>query len=158
MNAYVERMLGLLGDNDPVLVLEATPARLETLTLGFTESDWSRSYGPGKWDARHIVAHLADVELGVGFRIRQMVAGVETLQAFDENAWAEPYSRSDPALAMETFRALRAWNLLRYASFGLEEWLRESLHPERGPMSVDLSVRLSAGHDLNHLGQLERLL
>ena len=31
-------------------------------------------------------------------------------------------------------------------------------HPERGPMSVDLSVRMSAGHDLNHLGQLERLL
>lgn len=158
MDPYIERMLALLGDDDPILVLEATPSRLEALTLGFTEDDWARSYVPGKWDAQHIVAHLADVELGVGFRIRQMVAGAETLQAFDENVWAEPYSRFDPALALESFRALRAWNLSRYASFGLDEWLRESLHPERGLMSVDLSVRLSAGHDLNHLGQLERLL
>ena len=158
MTPYAERMLELLGDHDPILVLEATPSRLEALTLNFTEDDWARAYGPGKWDARHIVAHLADVELGVGFRVRQMVAGVETLQAFDENAWATPYSRFDPVTALGTFRALRAWNLVRYASFGLEEWLAESRHPERGVISVDLSVRMSAGHDLNHLGQLERLL
>ena len=137
MNPYAERMLELLGDHDPILVLEATPSRLEALTLHFTEDDWARSYG---------------------FRVRQMGAGVETLQAFDENAWAEPYSRFDPVTALGTFRALRAWNLSRYASFGLDEWLRESVHPERGVMSVDLSVRMSAGHDLNHLGQLERLV
>lgn len=157
-NPYVARMLSLLGDQDPLLVLEATPSRLEALTLGFTEDDWARSYGPGKWDARHIVAHLADVELGTGFRVRQIVAGTQELQPFDENAWARPYSRFDPTLALGTFQTLRAWNLARYASFGLEEWLMSSHHPERGPMSVDLSVRMSAGHDLNHLGQLERLL
>jgi len=156
-NPYVSRMLALLGEQDPIGVLEATPLKLEALFERFGEADWSRAYGPGKWDARHILAHLADVELGVGFRIRQMVAGVSELQPFDQDAWALPYGRFDPALALETFRALRAWNLARYASFTLEDWLKETYHPERGLMSVDLSVRMSAGHDLNHLEQLGRI-
>lgn len=156
MNPYVARMLELLGDQDPILVLEATPTRLETLLLGLGD-DVDRPYAPGKWDARHILAHLADVELGVGFRVRQMVAGVETLQPFDQDAWAAPYGRLEPTLALETFRALRAWNLARYASFTFEDWLREVHHPERGPFSVDLSVRVSAGHDLSHLAQLEQI-
>ena len=156
MNPYMTRMLGLLGDQDPILVLEATPIRLETLMLSIGD-DVDRPYGPGKWDARHIVAHLADVELGVGFRVRQMVAGVEVLQPFDQDAWAVPYGRLEPTLALETFRGLRAWNLARYASFTFEDWLREVHHPERGLFSVDLSVRVSAGHDLNHLAQLEEI-
>lgn len=156
MNPYVARMLELLGDQDPILVLTATPTRLETLLLRLGD-DVDRPYAPGKWDARHILAHLADVELGVGFRVRQMVAGVETLQPFDQDAWAAPYGRLEPTTALETFRALRAWNLARYASFTFEDWLREVHHPERGPFSVDLSVRVSAGHDLNHLRQLEQI-
>ena len=158
MNSYVTRMLELLGDQDPILVLRWRPrTRLETLTRTFDDEDWARAYAPGKWDARHILAHLADVELGVGFRIRQMVAGVEVLQPFDQDAWAAPYGRLEPTLALETFRALRAWNLARYASFTFEDWLREVHHPERGLFSVDLSVRVSAGHDLNHLAQLEQI-
>ncbi len=157
MDPYVTRMLGLLGDRDPILVLEATPAQLEALTQTFDDGDWGRAYAPGKWDARHLVAHLADVELGVGFRVRQMVAGVETLQPFDQDVWAAPYGRLEPSLALETFRGLRAWNLARYASFTFEDWLGEVNHPERGPFSVGLSVRVSAGHDLNHLAQLERI-
>lgn len=156
MNPYVARMLELLGDQDPILVLTATPTRLETLLLRLGD-DVDRPYAPGKWDARHILAHLADMELGAGFRVRQMVAGVETLQPFDQDAWAAPYGRLGPTLALETFRALRAWNLARYASFTFEDWLREVYHPERGLFSVDLSVRVSAGHDLNHLAQLEQI-
>lgn len=155
MTPYVARMLELLGDQDPIMVLGATPLRLEALTQGWSEADWARDYGAGKWDARHIIAHLADVEVGIGFRVRQMVAGAVDLQPFDEKAWAKPYARFDPALALETFRALRTWNLARLASFDMDDWLRESYHPERGLISVDLSVRMSAGHDLNHLEQLE---
>jgi hypothetical protein len=34
---------------------------------------------------------------------------------------------------------------------------REALHPERGPEKLGTIVRLLAGHDFNHLAQLERL-
>lgn len=156
MNPYVARMLELLGEEDPILVLEATPVRLEALLLNLGD-DVDRPYAPGKWDARHITSHLADNELAAGFRLRQTVAGVGAVQPYDQDTWATRYARTDPGLALETFRALRAWNLALYAGFSMEDWLVEIDHPERGPLSVDLMVRMLAGHDLNHLEQLERL-
>ena len=156
MDDYVTRMLDLLGDQEPILVLEATPVKLEALLLQLGD-DVDRPYAPGKWDARHIFAHLADNELAAGFRLRQMVARVGEVQPYDQDVWATRYARADPALALGTFQALRAWNLALYATFDLDDWLTEVYHPERGPLSVDLAVRMLAGHDINHLGQLEGL-
>jgi len=157
MNDYVARMLTLLGEQDPILVLGSTPVRLEALLLQLG-SDVERPYAPGKWNARQLMAHLADNELAAGFRLRQMVAGVGTVQPYDQDSWATRYTRADPGLALETFRALRMWNLALYAGFSLEDWLREVQHPERGALSVDIMVRMLAGHDLNHLVQLESLV
>ncbi len=156
MNAYVARMLELLGDQEPILVLEATPVKLEAILLQLGD-DVDCPYAPGKWDARHILAHLADNELAAGFRLRQTVAHVAP-QPYDQDVWAARYGRTDPALALGTFQALRAWNLALYAGFSLEDWLTEVAHPERGPLSVDLMVRLLAGHDLNHVRQLESII
>lgn len=150
-------MLERLGDEDPIGVLEATPLRLEALLLKLGH-EVDQPYAPGKWDARHVLAHLADNELAAGFRLRQVVAGVPEVPSYDPDAWATRYARTDPALSLETFRALRAWNLTLYAGFSLQDWLKEVQHPERGPMSVDLMVRVLAGHDLNHLEQLARLV
>lgn len=157
MNAYYTHILDLLGDADPILVLEATPKKLTLLLDAFSPDDWAQSYALGKWDARHIVAHLADVELGIGFRIRQLTAGAQPLQPFDQDLWAKPYSRLDPALAIGTFCALRDWNLARFATFDFEDWLKEAPHPELGSLSTDTIVRFLAGHDLNHLAQLENI-
>lgn len=159
MDIYVTRMLDLLGDEDPILVLEATPVRLEAtlLQIGQLGDDVDRPYAPGKWGARHILAHLADNELAAGFRLRQAVAHAQ-LQPYDQDVWATRYRRTDPALALGTFQALRAWNLALYAGFSFEDWLTEAQHPERGLLSVDVMVRMLAGHDLNHLGQLELLI
>ena len=149
-------MLTLLGDQEPILVLEATPVKLEAILLQL-DDEVDRPYAPGKWDARHIVAHLADNELAAGFRLRQAVAHVHP-QPYNQAVWATRYARIDPALALGTFQALWAWNLALYAGFSLEDWLTEIDHPERGPLSVDLMVRMLAGHDINHLRQLGRFI
>lgn len=158
MNPYLERILAYLGEQEPIGVLEATPGRLEALLEPFSQSDLERSYAPGKWSARDLVAHLADVELGMGFRLRQAVAVPgHQVQPFDQDLWAARYARVEPSLSLETFRALRAWNLALFAGFSLQDWLVEAVHPERGVESVDEMVRFLAGHDLNHLRQLERI-
>jgi len=155
MASTLEHYLTLLGDLDPIEVLQVTPAHLSALLETSSPDDWDRPWAPGKWTVRQILAHLADVELGMGFRIRQTVStpGL-AVQAFDQDAWARPYARLDPALAVEAFRALRAWNLALFANLTLEDWLAEGFHPERGFESVDVMVRMLAGHDLNHLPQL----
>ncbi len=150
--SYLER----LGQADPITVLEATPIQLLTMADGLAPSDWARSYAPGKWDAAAILAHLADVETVMGFRLRQAVGGEKQVQSFDPDLWAKRYRRMDPSLALELFRAQRAWNLALFATFDLDDWLTEMLHPVRGPESVDVVVRQLAGHDLNHLEQLKQ--
>lgn len=155
--AYLRALADRLGDADPIEVLEATPRRLVDLfedpaTLA------AASAGDGDWGAGAVLAHLADVELVVGYRLRQAVAGAAAVQAFDQDAWARRYRRLDPALALEAFRGLRAWNLALLATFDLDDWLADLDHPSRGRESVDEAVRALAGHDLRHLDRIEALL
>ena len=100
-----------LAGRDPIGVLQTTRAAKRTVrrTHG---SDLETPYAPDKWNPRQLIAHLADVELATGWRLRQTVAapGVE-LSLWDQDVWAQRYGRLDPALALEAFRAQRAWNL-----------------------------------------------
>src|SRR5680860_993650 len=156
MTDPVARYLELLGEFDAIEVLQATPARLLQLFESYTHADLEAPYEPGKWSRRELIAHLADVEVVMGFRFRQLAAvpGVE-LQPIDQDVWSRRYQQLEPSLAVDAFRAQRAWNLALFATFSLEDWLAEAFHPERGFESNDLMVRMLAGHDLNHLTQLE---
>ena len=158
MRTYTERILDTLGEKDPIEVLQLTPLRIEQLIQEFSPSDFVSSYEPGKWSAREILAHLADVELAHAFRFRQTLAEEQpVLQPFDQEAWAKRYDRADPSLAVACFAGVRSWNLALLTTLDLDGWLKEAYHPERGMMSMDLLVRTLAGHDLNHLQQLEAI-
>jgi len=148
--------LELLGGLDAIEVLQATPLRLIEVFDSLSAADLEAPHAPDSWTRRELIAHLADVELVMGFRFRQLAAvpGVE-LQPFDQDAWSQRYRCLEPSLAVEAFRSQRALNLALFASFSLEDWLLEAYHPERGFESMDQMVRMLAGHDLSHLQQLE---
>ena len=159
MNAYRERILSLLGKDSPYEVLERTPARLASLIDELGEKGLNRSFDKGKWTGREVIAHLADTEIAIGFRVRQAV-GQENhvIQPFDQDAWARPYRLLDPRVASRAFTALRLWNLSYFRTLGSADLDRVVMHPERGEESVDTMIRMLAGHDRNHLAQLERIL
>jgi uncharacterized damage-inducible protein DinB len=158
MDPYQQALLDRLGEADPIEVLNATPARLLEVAERLNPDDWTLPLSPGGWSAAEVVAHLADVELAMGFRLRQAVAGQTAVQPFDQDAWARRYRRLEPTLALEMLRAARAWNLALFATFDLDDWLTDLEHPERGSESVDMVVRSLAGHDLRHLDRLVGLL
>ena len=60
-------------------------------------------------------------------------------------------------LALGSFLASRRWNLAIFRKLSAADLAREAVHPERGPETLDTIIRLLAGHDLNHLAQLESL-
>ena len=155
---YRERILGLLGDRDAVQSLQETARRIEELARELGASGLDRTFGPGKWSGRQILAHLADGEIGIAFRLRQALSeDHHTIQPFDEGAWARRYQDVDHEAALRAFLSLRAWNLWLLSRLGPDELAREAYHPERGPETVDTIVRMLAGHDLNHLAQLEKI-
>jgi hypothetical protein len=113
---------------------------------------------PGKWSAVEIVCHLADCEIVFGFRLRQTLAeDAPVIQPFDQDKWAATYAGIPAEDALAVFSALRNWNLRLIGASLPAAADRPVTHPERGTMTFLTLAKTMAGHDLNHLGQLQRL-
>jgi hypothetical protein len=158
---YIERILGNLGTRDPIDVLQSTAEAIGTLTASRSRGDLQWTPSPARWSAAAIVAHLADVEIVTSYRIRMILASPGVgIQAFDQDAWASAfdYQHRDPATAIALFRPLReAW--LALVRQGGEACLdRYGVHAERGKETIRHLLRLYAGHDVNHLEQIARIL
>lgn len=147
-----------LGSRHPREVIAQTPERLRDWldTLGAEAS--GRAPAPGKWSAREIVCHLADCEVVFAFRLRQALAERNpVIQPFDQDRWAANYAAYDAHSALDAFTALRRWNVTLIDALPAEAFARLVTHPERGEMTFQVVVETMGGHDLNHLGQLERI-
>ncbi len=139
-------------------VLGATPATLADLIEAIGPAKSTEAPAPGKWSPAEIIAHLADCELVFAFRLRQTLAeDNHTIQPFDQDKWAAQYARISAAQALDVFKALRGWNLQLLRKTLPHAASRKVSHPERGVMTFQTIVETMAGHDLNHIGQLQRI-
>jgi uncharacterized damage-inducible protein DinB len=154
MNPYAK----YLGDRDPLTVIAATAQELAGRTGGWSAEAADRQPAPGKWSAREIVCHLADTEIAFAFRLRQALAEPNhVIQPFDQDAWAARYDAYDLPSALQLFATLRGWNIQLVKSLTPEDFKHPLSHPERGAMTFRTLVETMAGHDLNHLGQIQAL-
>jgi hypothetical protein len=82
------------------------------------------------------------------------------IQAFDQDDWVQAlhYDKRDTRKALEQFRVVRETNLALFKTLTADQWKHSGLHSERGIETVELIVRMFAGHDLNHIAQIERIL
>jgi hypothetical protein len=158
---YTRRMLETAGGQDSRKVQAATPAKLERLIRGVPARKLRKRPAPGKWSVAEILAHLADGEIVVGWRMRQILGapGI-TLQPFDQDVWAAAghYDKREAHKSVAQFRAAREGNLALLKSLTPEQWKHFGMHAERGKESIEHIVRMHAGHDINHLKQVERIL
>jgi hypothetical protein len=72
--AYRDRVLSYLGDEEPIGVHQTTPSQLERRLLDLPPEELIRRPAPERWSIAQIVAHLADAELAMGRRLRNMLA------------------------------------------------------------------------------------
>jgi hypothetical protein len=154
MNPYAT----FLGERDPRGVIADTPGRLAAHAQRLGSEGLKRRPAPEKWSAGEILCHLADCEAVFAFRLRQSLAEpYHVIQPFDQDAWARPYRSLDPREALAVFQAMRRWNIALLETVAPADFARKLKHPERGEMTFQTIVETMAGHDLNHLQQLERL-
>ena len=159
MATYTAKILGFLGDRNPVESLRQTTVRIQEIAAKLGPAGLARPYGPGKWTGVQVLAHLADAEMVIGCRLRfALTVDNHVIQPFDQDLWAKKYEGVDPARAVAAFAALRQWNLALIQGLSAKELARPAHHPERGPEGVGQIIKMLAGHDLNHLSQLEQLL
>jgi DinB superfamily len=158
---YTQRLFGYAAGKEPLRLQEAAPKKLAALIKGKKKQQLTRRPAPGKWSITEIMAHLADAEIAVAWRLRQILSnnGIP-VQAYDQDSWAKTfdYARRDPRQSLESFRILRQMNLTLLKAAPRQLWENYGQHQERGNESISHMVRMTAGHDLNHLQQVEGIL
>jgi hypothetical protein len=157
---YTDRILSYQQGQKPLSIIAATPKKLERLLKGKTRLALSRRPAPDKWSIAEILAHLADAELVFSWRIRLMLSVSGSLiQAFEQDDWARifEYPKHDPRLSLEILKSLREGNvqLLRLVPRGM--WDNFGMHEERGKETITRLLEMTAGHDVNHLRQVEAM-
>jgi DinB superfamily len=146
---------------DPMQVQRETPRAVAELIKGVSREELRRKPAPGKWSVSEIVAHLAEDEIVQIWRYRQMIEnpGV-ALAGFDQDKWAQmgDYGAREVEDSLQLFRLLRESNVAMFSRLSEKEWQSHGVHGERGPMTVRSLFEHMAGHDLNHLEQIKRIL
>src|SRR5262249_11447092 len=146
---------------EPIKVQAATPKKIGKLVSKLSSAKLRKRPVPDKWSIGEILAHLADVEIVIGWRVRAILGSPgTTIQAFDQDSWvvAGHYDKRNAAESVAQFTAMRNANIALYKSLSPEQWKLYGMHSERGQESVEHIVRLIAGHDLNHMKQIEAIL
>lgn len=158
---YTKAILATLGERDPFAVLAELVPWVKARVLGVADDRLRQPEAPGKWSAIEVIQHLADAELAIGWRVR-IILTQETpaLQAYDQDAFARDLGYRGVPLseALAQLGALRTANLRLYHSLSPAQLSRAGMHSERGLESVELIIRMMAGHDLVHRRQLDRIL
>jgi len=158
---YMHRILGNVDGKDPFKVQKTTGKKLQKLIKPMSKKQLRRRPAEDKWSIAEILAHLADAELVAGWRLRSILTqdGVP-IQAFDQESWARTfrYEKRDARESLRAFRTLRENNLALLRLVPKNLWENYGMHAERGKETVAHMVRLFAGHDVNHMKQVEEIV
>jgi DinB superfamily len=147
-----------LGDRDPIAALRETSARIGALTSGWSPADFERTYEPGKWSARLILAHLARIEIAFGMRVRMaLTTPGYMVQPFDQDRRIERETATDGRAAVDVFLALDRLNVDLFATLSPADVATPVSHPEFGNVTVDWIIHTLAGHQVSHLQHIEQI-
>jgi uncharacterized damage-inducible protein DinB len=158
---YIQRILGYIEGEDALKVQGVTVSKLARLIRGLTPKQLKWQPEPGKWSIAEILAHLADTEIVASWRMRSVLGeNGTTIQAYDQNAWAAvfQYRKRDAKVSLALFRALRENNRAMLKSIPRESWDNYGMHQERGKETLSHLTRMFAGHDANHVLQVEQIV
>lgn len=159
--AYQNKLLGLLGDRDPLAVMLETPVFIRRVVAEHDAATLRTRPFPGKWTPLEIIGHLVDTEWVYGYRIRLILCEDRpTILGMDQDLWVagQRYNEREPRELAEHYAMLREANLRVWRGMGPVELARVGRHNERGEESLGLMLKMEAGHDLSHIDQITRYL
>lgn len=159
--AYRERLFSLLDGREPLGVMAQTAGVLAQIASRHSAELLRRRPFEGKWTPNEIIGHLTDSEWVYGYRLRLILSEeTPTILGTMQDSWVARlrHNEREPSELVGTFRKLRELNLARWKQIPASELARAGQHNERGPESLQVMLRLLAGHDLSHLAQITRYI
>jgi hypothetical protein len=153
-NPYAED----LGGREPLSALSETPQQIRAIVDGWSGEMFERSYAPGKWSARKLLAHLAQTEIALSTRARFALATPDyRAQSFDQDDWMPLDEHVDAKTALDAYTSLRRMNMVMWRRLTDAQKDRLFFHPDFGEVSVIWIAAQMAGHDIHHLKQFQQI-
>ncbi len=143
---YISRVEG-----DDVLAALADTSVAELRSVS-EEASLTR-YAPGKWSLREVLGHVIDAERIFAYRALRFARNDPTeLPGFEQDDLipAAHFDQRPWADLLAEFELVRRGNLLLFAGFDREAWLRQGV-ASRNRISVRALAYVIAGHELHHM-------
>ncbi len=144
-------------------VLERTPAVLKALLAGLPEDWTTNNEGPDTWSPFNVVGHLIDGENTDWMERTRIIlsdAAERKFRPFDRTRHLDATQGRSLNELLEEFARLRARNLAEVRALGLQpsDLVRTGIHPRFGTVTLEQLLATWVVHDLNHLGQIVRVM
>ena len=140
---------------------EKSPKEIAAAVSGLSDKVLRYKPSADKWCVLEILAHLADVEIIYGYRLRQMLADDKPVIApLDQDAWARNlgYMEAKPAELVAFYGLARHHNLRILRRVTPADYTKSAFHPEiQRNVTVAELVGMMGGHGASHLKQIENL-
>ena len=124
--------------------------------LKITAEELDGRPGPGKWNVREIVHHLADSEMTAGIRLRRLLAEDRAeIKGYDQDEFARRlhYDRPHEG-SLELFKAVRDSTAELLDRMQPADWLREGTHNEVGRYTPETWLKIYSAHAHSHALQI----
>jgi uncharacterized damage-inducible protein DinB len=144
-------------------LLARTPGVLSALLNGLPDAWLLASEGPETFSAKDVVGHLIHGEETDWVpRLRLILEHGESrpFEPFDRLGFREKHREVPVARLLRVFAERRAANLAFLDGLGLKpaDFDRRGTHPALGPVTLRQLLATWVVHDLDHLGQVARVL
>ena len=144
-------------------ILSRTPATLRALLKNLPEPWLLANEGEGTFSPRDVLGHLIHGEKTDWVpRLRLILASGEAqpFVPFDRFGFREAIQNVSTGALLAEFDSLRASNLAHLESFALtaDQLSLTGMHPELGRVTLGQLLATWAVHDLNHVGQIVRVM
>ncbi|MDQ2794478.1 MAG: putative metal-dependent hydrolase [Bacteroidota bacterium] len=138
------------------------PAQLTAATKAVGGVQLEHPYGPGGWNGRQVIHHVADSHMNAYVRFRlALTEDNPTIKPYDESAWAElpDVAASPVTVSLTLLEALhtRLVTLLHHLTDA--QWQRTFYHSGNERTStLEQTLALYAWHGQHHLAHLKSLI
>lgn len=146
-----------------IALLERTPAVLRSLLQDLPD-DWTvNNEGEETWSPYDIIGHYIHGEKTDWIPRMQIILGDgadKSFEPFDRFAQFKESKGKTLTQLLDEFESLRKRNVdvLRSAKITDEMLKRTGIHPSFGPVTLQQLVSTWVAHDLNHIGQIARVM
>ncbi|MFD0673113.1 DinB family protein [Cohnella sp. GCM10027633] len=137
-----------------------TYEQLRQATEGLSAEQLRWKASEKTWSVAEVLTHLADHNIVVSFRLREILSGSTTkLPAFAQDPWVAGQKANEGKVedTLELFRQLLLYNSRLFRRLEAEDWEKTGVNFKGENVTAGGIVRSFVAHVQSHLGQIDRI-